>query len=328
MQRDYRLAIYALSIATVLLAASGIAVIAGATLSPEATGNPADEDNVAQLNGDQQQFNGSLTQTDGDEYTLHQAQRTCGGALRLNSTERNGTSHRVEDVTVTLVSHHNGSVVDEIGRQRLAELIVEQTGDRVGLSEYSQLEVRVNQYYESTAREEPLDIAGIRVRPTDDCLPLVRGTVNRTNETITVQTTRPDLDAVELNYSNDIGVLERDDRELIERLIVADEQASYNVQTHIDATELEATVVEATADEHVDIKLEHPDGSGSTVMLTVDLDSETVAHTWVEIQIDESNIKMIDENGSADGSDTIVRTDSVAIDPNESNITVVNETSG
>jgi hypothetical protein len=327
MRRDYRLAMYALGIATVLLAASGIAVIAGATLSPDATDGPADDD-VAQPNGDGQRFDGSVTRTDGDEYTVRQAQRTCGGALRLNGTERTGTSHRVEDVTVTLVSRHNGSVVDEIGRQRLAELIVERTGDRVGLGEHSRLEVRVNQFYESTAREEPLDIAGIRVRPAADCLPSVRGTVNRTTETITVQTTRPDLDAVALNYSDDIGVLERDDRELIERLVVADEQASYNVRTHIDATELEATVVEATADDHVDIKLEHPNGSGSTVMLTVDLGSETVAHTWVEIRIDESNIKTIDENGSAEGSDTTVQTDSVAIDLNESNVTAVNETSG
>ncbi|MFC5279272.1 hypothetical protein ACFPM1_10980 [Halorubrum rubrum] len=231
-------------------------------------------------------------------------------------------------MTVTLVSHHNGSVVDEIGRQRLAELVVERTGDRVGLSEYSQLEVRVNQYYESTAREEPLDTAGIRVRPTDDCLPLVRGTANRTNEAITVRAARPDLDAVELTYNDDVGVLDRDDRELIERLVVTDEQTSYNVRTHLDATELEATVVEATADDHVDIRLQRPDGSGSTVMLTADLDAETVAHTWVEMRIDESTVETIDENGSADTSNATGQTESVAIDLNESNITVVNETSG
>ncbi|KAA9396672.1 hypothetical protein Har1130_18785 [Haloarcula sp. CBA1130] len=326
MQRDYKLAIYALGISAVLLVASGGAVIAGASLSSSPTDNPASETDVTQLDSDHhQQLNATVTQSDNSTYTLQNAKRTCSGALRLNEPDRNSTSHQVGDVTVTVVSHHNSAGVDEIGRQRLSELVVEATGDRAGLDEYSHLEVQVNQYYESTAREEPLEIAGIHVRPADDCLPSVRGTVNTTNETVTVQTVRPDINEVSLNYTDRSGVLDQDERELIERLVVADGQTSYNVRTHLDATALEATVTEATANRHVDLELQRPDGNGSSVMLTVDLDAETVVHSWVEIQIDESNIEMADSDSWVEANET---SESVAIDLNKSNITVVNDTSG
>ena len=306
MQRDYRLAIYALGISTVLLVASGAAVVAGASLSPGPTDDPGSETNATKLDADhQQQFNETLTQTGDGKYTLRPAQRTCSGALRLNSPDRNSTSHQVGDVTVTLVSHHDSAPVDEIGRQRLAELVVEATSNRAGLNEYSHLEVRVNQYYESTARDEPLDIAGIHVRPTDDCLPSVRGTVNLTNETVDVRTARPDIDEVSLNYTDKIGVLDQADRELIERLVVADKQTSYNVRAHLDATALEATVTEATADGHVDIKLQRSDGNGSSVMLTVDLDAETVVHSWVEIQIDESNTEIVEVQNTSEQAESV-----------------------
>ncbi|QGX93750.1 hypothetical protein EI982_02560 [Haloplanus rallus] len=327
MQRDYRLALYALGISAVLLVASGVVVIAGASLPSDPIASPADGTNTTQLEADQQ-FNVTQTRTDQGKYTLQQAQRTCSGALRLNSSARNSTTHRVGNVTVTLVTHHDGAVIEEIGRQRLAELVVTKVGTRAGLSEYRQLEIQINQYYESTARDKPLDIAGIRVRPADDCLPLVRGTVNHTNESVTVQTVRPDVQAVSLNYTDDMGVLDQADRELIERLVVSDKQTSYNVRAHLDATELDATVTEATADGHVDIKLQRPDGNGSTVMLTVDLSAETVVHSWVELQIDDSNIEMVDEDSSAGADNTTAQTKNITINLNESNRTVVNDTSG
>gem|GEM_PF-4674227 len=270
----------------------------------------------------QQRINETLAQTGNSTYTLQQAHRTCGGALRLNSPDRNSTSHQVGDVTVTLVSHHDSAAIDDIGRQQLAELVVDATGDRAGLGEYSQLEVQVNQYYESTAREEPLDTAGIHVRPADGCLPSVRGTVNLANETVDVRTVRSDIEEVSLNYTKELGVLDQDDRELIERLVVTDEQTSYNVRTHLDATALQATVTEATASGNVDIKLQHPDGNGSTVMLTVDLDAGTVLHSWGEMQIDESDIETVDVQNASE------QADSVSIDLDESNFTVVNDTSG
>lgn len=334
MQRDYRLAMYALGISTVLLIASGATVIAGASQSGgidgpinETADAPANETVDMRLDTDQQ-INVTATRTDDSEYTFQQAQRTCSGALRLDSPERNSTRHQVGDVTVTLVTHHDGATVDAIGRQRLAELVVDETSDRAGLGEYSHLEVQVNQYYESTERVEPLNVAGMHVRPVDDCLPSVRGTVNRTNETIDVRTARPDVDEVNLNFVDEVGVLEQDDRELIEHLVVADGQTSYNVRTHLDATTLEATVTEATADGAVDIELQRPDGNGSSVMLTVDLNAETVTHTWVELQIAEENIEMADGDGQAEAENTSEQTDSVAIDLDESTVTVVNNTSG
>lgn len=316
MHRDYRFAMYALGISAVLLVASGAVVTTGASLSSGPTDNPGNKTNITKLDTDHpQQVNKTLTQTENGTYTLQQAHRTCSGVLRLNSSDRNSTTHQVRDVTVTLVSHHDSAKIDEIGRQRLAELVVEATDDRAGLGEYSQLEVQVNQYYESTARDEPLDTAGIHVRPADDCLPSVRGTVDLTNETVDVRTARPDIEAVSLNYTNEIGALDQNERELIERLVVADRQTSYNVRTHLDATALQATVTEATADGHVDIKLRRPDRNGSTVMLTVDLDAETVVHSWAVIQIDESDMEVVEVQNAS------------RIDVDESNVTVVNSTS-
>lgn len=186
----------------------------------------------------------------------------------------------------------------------------------------------MNQYYESTARDEPSDIAGIHVRTTDDFLPSVRGTVNLVNETVDVRTVHPDVDEVNLNYSDEIGVLDQNDRELIERLVVADEQTSYNVRTQLDATTLQATVTEATADGQVDIKFQRSDENGSTVMLTVDPDGGIIAHSWVEIQIDDSNIQMGNRSDGFEVHNTSGQTKSVAIDLDGANVTVANDTVG
>ncbi|MFC6976578.1 hypothetical protein ACFQL1_20800 [Halomicroarcula sp. GCM10025709] len=105
-----------------------------------------------------------------------------------------------------------------------------------------------------------------------------------------------------------------------------DPQTSYNVRAHLDATTLDASVTEPTADGYVDIELRRPDGNGSSVMVTVDLDAESIVDSWVEIQLDRSNITMADENSSLDVRNVSETSESVAIERNESNITVVNET--
>ncbi|MFC6976577.1 hypothetical protein ACFQL1_20795 [Halomicroarcula sp. GCM10025709] len=205
MQRDYRLAAYAFGIAMVLFAASGAAVIAGASSSAGPADGPDNDTTTVQLDTDQQQATETVRVANNSEFTLQRAQRTCGGGLRLDTPNRTSTTHQVGDVTVTLVSHHDGTVVEKVGRQRLAERVVDATHTRAGLDEYTHLEVQVNQYYETTARQAPLDIAGVRVRPADDCLPFVRGTVNGTNETMTAQTARPDVDEVRLNFADEAG---------------------------------------------------------------------------------------------------------------------------
>lgn len=327
MERDYRLATYAFGIAIVLFAASGAAVIAGASSSAGPADGPDNDTTTVQLDTDQQQATETGRAANGSEFTVQQAQRTCSGALRLDTPNRTSTTHQVGDVTVTLVSHHDGMVVEKVGRQRLVERVVDATHSRAGLDEYTHLEVQVNQYYESTARQEPLDIAGVRVRPAEDCLPFVRGTVNGTNESMTVQTTRPDVDEVRLNFTDEAGSLEQDDRKLIERLVVNDPQTSYNVRAHLDATTLTATVTESTADGYVDIELRRSDGNGSSVMVTVNLDTKSIVDSWVEIQLDQSNITMADGNNSVDVRNVSADSEPVAIDRNESNLTVVNETS-
>ena len=319
MQRDYRLAAYALGIATVLFVASGAVVMSGAGLSAGPADGPANETDVTETTTADRQHNATLNRTADGTYTLQQADRTCSGVLRLDSPSRNNTTHQVGNVTVTLVSHHDGEPFDEVERQRFAELVVEATDSRAGLGTYDRLEVQVNQYYESTSREEPLDVAGIHVRPVDECLPSVRGTVDLTNETVDVRTARSDIDEVDLNYTDDIGALDRDDRALIERLVAADGRTSYNVRTHLDATELAATVTEATGDGRVDVELHRPDANASSVMVTVDLDAETVVNSWVEVEVDEGNITVVD------GSDTADASEQVTIDLDESNVTMANE---
>lgn len=117
MHRDYRLATYALGISAVLLVASGAAVIVGASLSPGPTDEPTNETHGTQRDADHhQRFNETLTQSGDSTYTLQQAERTCGGALRLDSAERHRTSRQVGNVTVTLVSHHDRAESDKIGR--------------------------------------------------------------------------------------------------------------------------------------------------------------------------------------------------------------------
>ncbi|MFC7078503.1 hypothetical protein [Haloarcula halophila] len=325
MQRDYRLATYAFGIAIVLFATSGAALMVGASPSAGPVEDPGTDTSSTKPNTDQQQDSETVREANG-VYTFQQAKRTCSGALRLDSPNHTSTIHQVGNVTVTLVSHHDGMVVEEVGRQHLAERVVDATHTRAGLGAYTHLEVQVNQYYESTAREDPLDIAGIRVRPAGDCLPYVRGTLNGTNETMSVQTARTDVDEVRLNFTDGVESLDRDDRELIERLVVSDPQTSYNVRAHLDATTLQATVTKATADGYVDVELRRPDRNGSSVTITVDLDRETVVTSGVEIQLDRSDVTMADENSSIDVRNASESSGPVAIELNESNITVVNET--
>ncbi|WP_284011353.1 hypothetical protein [Haloarcula pelagica] len=121
MQRDYRLAAYAFGIAMVLFAASGAAVIAGASSSAGPADGPDNDTTTVQLDTDQQQATETVRVANNSEFTLQRAQRTCGGGLRLDTPNRTSTTHQVGDVTVTLVSHHDGTVVEKVGRQRLAE---------------------------------------------------------------------------------------------------------------------------------------------------------------------------------------------------------------
>lgn len=304
MQRDYRLAVYALAASALVLAASGAVVLADARLpaDPQST-NDTDGTNVTDLNASDDQTgetdtvgNISLVTADtasaGTEsnFTVERGERTCSGSLRLKDQDRNSTDHEVGDVTVTLASHHDGDAVEEIGRQRFAELVVDRVGDRAGLGAADHLEVQVNQYYESTARTTPLDVAGVRVHPAESCLPSVRGTVHLDNRTVDVRSAQADLTDLDLNYTEDAGGLDQRERQLVEQLVQTDRHASYNVrQAFGETTRLEASVVEATRDGHVEVALHEPGVPESSLGVSLDLESETVLQSWIQLQLDTSN---------------------------------------
>ena len=317
MRRDYRLAMYALAASAVVIAASGAVVLADAKLPADTQStNDTDEANVTYLNtsddGTDTVGNISLVATDGADteynFTVERGERTCSGGLRLDGPDRNSTDHQVGDVTVTLASHHDGDAVEEIGRQRFAELVVDRVGDRAGLGATDHLEVQVNQYYESTARTSPLDVAGIRVRPAGSCLPSVRGTVHLDNRTVDVRSAHADLTELDLNYTGDAGGLDQRERGLVERLVRTDRHASYNVRQEFGATtRLQASVVEATHDGHVEVALREPGVSGQSLRVSLDLESETVLRSWRQVQLDSS--------------------DRTPVNASESNVTVTSNTS-
>ncbi|SEP33648.1 hypothetical protein SAMN05216388_11001, partial [Halorientalis persicus] len=156
----------------------------------------------------------------------------------------------------------------------------------------------VNQYYESLDREQPLDTAGITIRPQDGCLPTVRGEVDLADEDVTVIETLPALDDIELRITDSLGVLNDDERQLIEELVASNEGVSYNVQQQFtDAERLNATVLEATNDGRVDVRLTAAGSDGSAVVVTVDLEDETVVRSYAMRELDADNVVMAGEDG-------------------------------
>lgn len=302
MHRDYKLAAYALAAAAVVLLASGALVAAGTGTDAPAGDAAPDGENATANETDAQALN--LTVSDGDEYdlTFVSGEGACGGALRAESPNRTETEVALDDVTVTLVERSTDEPFDGIDRERVAELAWDAAADRADF-ETDRVEVRVTRYYESLDREEPLDTAGIRVRPVDGCLPTVAGELDLANETVDVRSVRPQLDDLDLAFTDEIGVLDADDEALIEDLVVADESAAYDVQTQFDdPDELDATVLEATNDGRVEVELTAPGTDGQAVVVTVDLDDETVVDSWTRISFDSVDVASANET---DGNVTV-----------------------
>jgi hypothetical protein len=299
MNSNYRYAAYALAASAIVLLATGAVVVSGVAFEPPTNTGPSipsDQTNVVTLNEtDVQTYDVSLDEN-GSTFTLDGVESTCSGPLSVDASNETHTDVRVGDTTVTLVEHHDGEAVDDIGPDRLAELVWDTASQRAGLEDHDQVEVQVNQFYETTAREQPLNVAGITVRPVDTCLPTVRGQVDLLNETVTVNSAFADLRTLNLTVTDDIGVLDAAERDRLAALIVSDAQASYNVQRLFDdPVTLDAAVVEATDDGHVDVELTVPGGDDATVGVTVDFEDDTVVRSWTQMTLDASQVVTVDE---------------------------------
>jgi hypothetical protein len=298
MNRDYRLATYALALASVLLLASGAAVVSGVGISdsitdaerPDTASNETDTDATV-IEAEQV----DTRSVDSESITFVGSTDACGGLLRVDAPNHTRTDVQVDGGTATLVEEHDGEPFDEIPRERFAQLVWDETTAHAGLDEYDHLEVHVNQYYESTNRDEPLVTTGITVRPVDSCLPTVRGEVNLANETVDVRHPLPELESVDLRVTDSIGVLSEEDEQLLSSLLVSDENVSYLIQKQFENPDrLDATVLEATNDGQVDIELTSQSGDARAVVVTVDLETERVVRSHVRLEFDESNVELID----------------------------------
>ncbi|KAA9404942.1 hypothetical protein EGO51_16525 [Haloarcula hispanica] len=291
MHRDYRLAAYAVAVSALLLTASGAAVVADGS-----AGNAPSESSPSETESNE--TTGSITVTnstafevttvsnDSGTVTFDQGDQTCGGGFRIDTPNRTRTDIQVRGVTVTLVEQHSGEPFDEIGREQFASLVWKEISGYAGLGAYDHIEVQVNQYYETVARDEPLDTVGIHARPVDNCLPAVEGEVALNSQSVAVRSSHSELEGLNLNITDTIGVLNESERDSIDRLIESNERTSYAIQTEFDDPDtLDATVVEATDDSQVKLELTRP-GGGRTVVVRIDLESETVERTWTRVAVE------------------------------------------
>ncbi|WP_092664391.1 hypothetical protein [Halorientalis persicus] len=316
MQRDYRIALYALGMSAVLLVAAGAVVASGFApgATPPATqsdGDPTNGTDTVRLDRkSSQQYDVTVDESGNGTITFDSTASRCGGVVAVNASDADRTDVQVDGTTITLLEEHGGEAFDGISRERFAELVWAATSDRAGLDEYDHVTVRVNQYYESLDREQPLDTAGITIRPQDGCLPTVRGEADLADEDVTVIETLPALDDIELRITDSLGVLSDDERRLIEELVASDEGASYNVQQQFnDPERLNATVLEATNKGRVDVRLTAPESDGSAVVVTVDLRDESVVQSYATVELDADNIVRVGEDSnetvSTDSGETI-----------------------
>ena len=319
MQRDYRLALYALGLSAVVLLAAGATVVAGVgspSVDDRATNDRAVDNRTANESTSVTVHDGNRTVTlsragDGGgaatTFTLGGTESRCGGFVAVDTSNATETEHRVNGTAVTVVVEDGEETVEAFGRERLAELVWDAVSDRAGLGRYDRVVVRTDVYYESIDRERSLDVAGVTVRPTGGCLPAVDGEVDLDDGTVTVDRALPSLDGVEVAFTDSLGVLSDDDRTTIERRIVSNNETSYRIQRQFDDPErLNATVVEATNDGRVDIELTAPGADGRAVVVTVDLDDGRIVQSWTRLRADASSVVTVDsDTGTVTGNGTV-----------------------
>lgn len=302
MNRDYKLAAYALALAAAFFIISGAVVVSGVGPNGvvgdiESDGGPTQTvDGTSTPSNASERYDVSVAESSNETLTFTSEAPPCGGTSRVDASEYTRTDAQIGDTTVTLV-YDDDTPFDEIDHRQFAAVVWSDVSNRAALDEYDRVEIRVTQYYETVDRERPLDAAGVTVRPSGRCVPYVSGEVDLHDEAVTVHRTLPAVDGLELEFTDTIGVLSEDEKELIEDLVASNDRASYNVRSQFDdRSTLEATVLAATNDGEIDIELTAAGDDGNAVHVTVDIDEETVVQSSMVLEIDESNIV-------SDGSD-------------------------
>jgi hypothetical protein len=303
---EYRLAAYAVVASIAVLAISGAIVVSGdapadtSQLSTDETDQVDRNPTIDESN----RFDISVAETN-STVSFNRSERTCRGNLRVGDSDRSRTEVELDGVTVTLIEDHD-EPFNEIERERFAKLVWSEVSGHAGLDDHEHVEIRVNQYYETVDREEPLDTVGVRARPVDDCLPTIQGEVTLDDRSVDVRTAYPELDEFELNITDTIGVLSDDDRALIEQLLGSNRYTSYTIQAEFDdPAQLNATVVEATNDGEVNVALTSPAVEGRTVVTRIDIQSETVRNAWTKVSTEKIEGTETVAVGDADGNSTV-----------------------
>lgn len=307
MKTEYRLAKYALAGAVVLLAMSGVVVVSG--LGPDAPILATDGPSNDRIQNNDDSGASTLattdaTRPDADEFEASNRTRyfpvdraDCGRSYRIDDTNVSRTEVQVDGTTITLV-YDDTKPFDEIEREQLAELVWADVRDRAAFETYDTVEVVINQFYSTPPEEKPLDAAGITVHPTDRCLPSASGEVNLTDETVDINRVLPELDNLELDVTDEIGVITDEDRGRLEQIITGSDSAAYLIRQQFSNLDtLDATVVEASNDDQIDVELTAPEEDGEGVLMTIDLTEGTVVQSALVLELPESGME-VQQNGT------------------------------
>lgn len=300
MRREYQLATYAFAFAMVLFAVSGAIVFAGANPSDDPDTEPADDSETYTFDvSDNEAIQADSEANVGVEFnaTVSATEQTCSGLERIDSPDYSETDVEVEDTNLTLV-YDDAEPFEEIEHQRFAELVWDDVSERPEFNTYDHVKVHVNQYYESIEREEPRDIVGVTVHPVDRCLPSADAEVNLDDESVDIHRTLPELDDLELAFNDTIEVLDDDEKAIVENVIETDSHASYTIQNQFDDPDtLDAKVIEVTKNHEVDLELTPTDDNNRAVLVTVNLEDESVEQAMMLLSLDESNIVTNESDG-------------------------------
>ena len=210
---------------------------------------------------------------------------------------RTETTVRYENRSYVLNEDERDELFEAINRSQFVQVVWDSVGEEAEFKADSNIEIRVNQIYESAAHETPTDEAYIQVSPTDSRLPEVQGTVNLTTKEVYVRDRLETLSDVELEVKDEMDFLEEDDVDTLKEIVVNGGDVSYQIQREFDNPDsLEATTVEASNNRSVEIHLNNSDHPDTTVGLTLDLQEESVQNSWLIMEIDSSNITDVEEN--------------------------------
>ncbi|MBZ6493376.1 hypothetical protein [Natrinema longum] len=243
-------------------------------------------------------LSGNASETISADATIDES--VAGTAVEVTTSNETKTSVELDDVTVSLVEHRES--LSEHDPEEFAALVWASEDVRRYFDDPERIEMDVKQDREldaETGEFTPTDTMTVRVTPTDDRLPNAVAVVDPAAETVTVKRGLPALEPVDLEFTDETGLVTDADRDLIEDVVRADDAASYTIQSQFDdPDDLDATVTAATGDgpETVTMELAPPGVETASVSVTVDLENRTVTRSFVVIEALDSEVIDIEDS--------------------------------